>query len=79
MKGDLYLLIIVDSYDDGLIKLLIYDNVDDFVKAKELVEKSKQEWYEKDIDYCLKEYLEEKLEENNLTGRNSWCCEKVRV
>lgn len=79
MKGDLYLLDIVDSYDDGLIMFLIYDNFDDFVKAKELVEKTNQEWYEKDINYCLQEYLKEKLVENNLTGRNLWYREKVRV
>lgn len=79
MNGDLYMLNVVDSYDDGLVMFLIYDNVDDFVKAKELVEKTNKEWYENDIDYCLQEYLEEKLIESKLEGVKKFCLEKVRV
>lgn len=79
MKDNLYLLDIVDSYDDGLVMLLVYDSFDDFIKAKELVKKTSQEWYGKNINYYLQEYLEEKLKENNLTGRKLWYREKVRV
>lgn len=78
-KKDTIYIINVTDFDDGtLLMNLAYDNENDYIMAKQLIDQARCEWWEKEIDYCMTDYIEEHLKAKGLLGISIWKC-KIEV
>lgn len=63
-----YILLVRDDFDDSEFMTLIYNNKEDFLKARELIDKLHTLWNNGEVDYSMNEYFYENLEKENLLG-----------
>jgi hypothetical protein len=63
-----YILLVRDNYDDSEFMTLIYNNKEDFLKARELIDKLHTLWSNGEVDYSMNEYFYDNLEKENLLG-----------
>lgn len=63
-----YILLVRDDFDGSEFMTLIYNNKEDFLKAKELIDKLHTLWNNGEVDYSMYEYFYENLEKENLLG-----------
>lgn len=64
----IYILSVRDDYDGSEFMTLIYNNKEDFLKARELIDKLHTLWSNGEVDYSMYEYFYENLEKEKLLG-----------
>jgi hypothetical protein len=75
-----YILRVIETYEQEEYTMftLLYDNVDDYNEASEVVKELKLQWYEDEITYSMAEFIEEGLDKRGLLGLNN-CVNEIRV
>lgn len=64
----IYFIEVKDFEEGDTLMNLAYDNKEDYNKSKRIIDIARCEWYDKEIDYCMSEYIKEHLEAENLLG-----------
>jgi hypothetical protein len=63
----------VRDFDEGdLLMHLAYTTEEEYLRALEIIEEARCEWWEKEIDYCLTEHIEKYLMKEKLLGITIW-------